>query len=99
MAKQFLSGLTGEEVDQDHNATKNLSYRPELNAITGLVEASAPIDTQAVTDGGPDRGSDDGMTRLQRTDSKTRPQANANGYEARIEPDDRQAKNLKGNVA
>ncbi len=42
MAKQFLSGLNGEEVDQDHNAAKNLSYWSELNASTGLVEASAP---------------------------------------------------------
>ncbi len=42
MAKLFLSGLNGEEVDQDHNAAKNLSYWSELNASTGLVEASAP---------------------------------------------------------
>ena len=47
MAKQLLSGLIGEEVDQDHNAAKNLSYWPELNASTALVEASTPIDTQA----------------------------------------------------
>ena len=26
MAKLLLSGLTGETVDQDHNAAKNLSY-------------------------------------------------------------------------
>ncbi len=47
MAKQLLSGLTGEEVDQDHNAAKNLSSWKELNASTALAEASAPIDTQA----------------------------------------------------
>ena len=61
MAKQLLSALVGEVVDQDHNAAKNLSYWPALNASTALVEASAPIDTQATTDGGTDRGSDDGM--------------------------------------
>ena len=33
MTKQFLSGLTGEEVDQDHNAAKNLSYWSELKPI------------------------------------------------------------------
>ena len=47
MAKQLLSGLTSEVVDQDHNAAKNLSYWPELNASTGLAEARAPIDAQA----------------------------------------------------
>ena len=47
MAKQFLSGLTSEVADQDHNAAKNLSYWPELNASTGLAEARAPIDAQA----------------------------------------------------
>ena len=47
MAKQLLSELTGEEVDQDHNAAKNLSSWKELNASTALAEASAPIDTQA----------------------------------------------------
>ena len=67
MAKQLLSGLTGEEVDQDHNAAKNLSSWKELNASTALAEASAPIDIQAVTDGGTDRGSDAGMTRCQKS--------------------------------
>ena len=47
MAKQFLSGLNGEEVDQDHNAAKNLSRWLEVNASTALVGASAPVDTQA----------------------------------------------------
>ena len=73
MAKQLLSGLTGEAVDQDHNVAKNISDWPELNASTALVGASAPIDTQAVTDGGTDPSSDGGMTRWQRRDSKTRP--------------------------
>ena len=59
MAKQLLSGLTSEEVDQYHNATKNLRYWP---ASTALAEASAPIEIQAVTDGGTDLSSDDGMT-------------------------------------
>ena len=36
MAKQLISGLTGETVDQDHNAAKNLRYCPELNASTAL---------------------------------------------------------------
>ena len=62
MAKQFLSGLTSEVADQDHNAAKNLSYWPELNASTALAEAGAPIDIQAVTDGGTDLSSDAGMT-------------------------------------
>ena len=70
LAKQLISGLTGNAVDQDHNAAKNLRYWPELNASTGLVEASSPIDAHAVGDGSTDRGSDDGMTRRQRSDSK-----------------------------
>ncbi len=63
LAKQFLSGLTGEVVDQDHNAAKNLRYWSELNASTALAEASAPIDTQTVTDGGTDLSSESWMTR------------------------------------
>ena len=30
LAKQFLSALTDEVVDQDHNAAKNLRYWPEV---------------------------------------------------------------------
>ena len=99
MAKRFLSKLTGETVNQDHNTAKNLSYWPELIASTDLVKSSAPKDTQAVTDGGTDRGSNGGMTRYQRSEDKTRHQTKASRSEARIEPDDRQAKKLEGNVA
>ena len=84
MAKQLLSGLTGKAVDQDHNAAKNLRYWSELNASTGLVEASAQIDTQAATDGGTDRGSDGRMALCQRSDSKTHQQAKVSRIEARI---------------
>ena len=52
MPKQLLSGLIGEEVDQDHNAAKNLSRWLEVNTSTALVEASVPIDTQACQGGG-----------------------------------------------
>ena len=85
LAKQLISGLTSNAVNRDHNTAKNLRHWPELNANTGLVEATSPTDTQAVTDGSTDRGSDDGMTRRQRSDSKTRPQEKASRNEARIE--------------
>ncbi len=99
MAKQLLSALIGEVVDQDHNAAKNLRYWPELNASSALVEASVPIDTQAAGISGTDPSSDGGMTRCQRSDSETSPQEKARRGAARIEPDDCQAKNLERGVA
>lgn len=47
MAKQLVCRLTGEVVDRDKNAAKNLRDWPETQASSGLVEASAPVDTRA----------------------------------------------------
>ena len=57
VAKQLVCGLTGELVDRDINAAKNLRDWPETQASSGLVEASAPVDTRAASDGGTDPGS------------------------------------------
>ena len=99
MAKQLVCGLTGELVDRDINAAKNLRDWPETQASYGLVEASAPEDSRAASDGGTDPGSDRGMTRGRRSDRKTYPSGKARRGEARTEPDDGQAKNLERGAA
>ena len=70
-----------------------------MNAGSALVEASAPMDAEAVSDGDKDRGLEHELTRAQRSDSKTRLQEKASRDETRIEPDDCQAKNLERGVA
>ena len=84
MAKVLTCAITGEAIDRDINAAKNLRDWPDY-ASSGLVEASAPVDTQAIVIGGTDPGSDDGMTRRRRSDHKTRPQGKASRGEARTE--------------
>jgi putative transposase len=99
MAKQLACALTGELVDRDINAAKNLRDWPEAQASSGPVETSAPVDTRAASDGGTDPGSDRGMTHDRRSDRKTYPSGKARRGEARTEPDDRQAKNLERGAA
>ena len=99
LAKQLVCELTGELVDRDINGAKNLRDWPETQASSGLVEASAPVDTQAASYGGTDPGSDRGMTHGRRSGRKTRPQGKARRGEARTEPDERQAKNLERGAA
>ena len=84
MAKVLTCSITGEAIDRDINAAKNLRDWPDY-ASSGLVEASAPVDTQAIGIGGTDPGFDDGMTRRRRSDHKTRPQGKASRGEARTE--------------
>ena len=57
------------------------------------------MDTEAVSDGDKDRGSEHELTRAQRSDSKARLQEKASRDETRIEPDDCQAKDLDRAVA
>ncbi len=63
----------------------NLCDWPEIQASSGLVEASAPVDTLATSDGGTDPGSEHESTRVLRSDRKTHPLGKASRGEARIE--------------
>ena len=84
MAKVLSCAVTGELVDRDIDASKNLRDWPDY-ASSALVEARAPVDTRATGIGGTDPGSDDEITRRRRSDHKTRPQAKASRGEARTE--------------
>ncbi|MHB1854438.1 MAG: IS607 family element RNA-guided endonuclease TnpB [Acidimicrobiales bacterium] len=99
MARQLICEVTGEVVDRDINAAKNLRDWPETQASSGPVGPSAPVDTRATSDGGTDPGSDRGMTLGPRSDRKTRPQGKARRCEARTEPEDSQARNLERGAA
>jgi putative transposase len=99
LAKTLICQVTGERVDRDRNAALNLRDWPESNASSGLVEASAPEDTQAATRGGTDPGSAADTTPQRRSDRKTTAQAGARRGEAKTEPADKQARNLARGAA
>lgn len=99
MAKQLVCASTGELVDRDINAAKNLRDWPETKASSGLVEARAPVATQAAGDGSTDPGSDRETTHGRRSDRKTRPQGKASRGEAETDPGTRQVKNLERGAA
>ncbi len=84
LSKTLICATTGEMVDRDHNAAKNLRDWPELNASSGPVRSSAPVDTQAASDGGTDPGSEHKMTCVRRSDCKTEGKPEADCGEARI---------------
>ena len=85
MARTLLCVTTDEMVDREHNAAKNLSDWPELNASSGPVRSSAIVDTQVASGGGTDPGSEHKLTRSQRRDRKTHPQGWASRGKARVE--------------
>ncbi len=63
--KMLVCVETGDHVDRDINAAKNLRDWPELNASSDLVEASVPVDTQDRSQRCP--GKDCGNTRCRGT--------------------------------
>ena len=95
LAKHLACSVTGEVVDRDINAAKNLRDWPESATSPGPVGASAPVDTEATVEGGTDPGSDRGMTHGQRSDRKTRRHGKASRAEARTEPGTIRGKNLE----
>ncbi len=84
LAKYLVCAVTGELADRDHNAAKNLRDWPELNANSGPVKSSAPVDTQTARDGGTDPGSAYEDTHGRRSDCKTPVKTGARRGEARI---------------
>jgi putative transposase len=99
MAKHLVCAVTGELVDRDHNAAPNLRDWPEHTANPGLVEPSAPADTQARGNTGTDPGSDPEITPGRRSDHKTRPQRQASRGEAKTNPANKQERNPEKGAA
>ena len=83
LAKQLVCAETGELVDRDHNASKNLRDWPEIQAGSGPVGSSAPADTQAALSGGTAPGSGCGTPRGRRSDCQTIERSVARRGEAR----------------
>lgn len=77
LAKQLVCQVTGEAVDRDHNAARNLRDWPG-DASCGLVEATAPVASSSARGGG-DAGSDAGTTRRRRSSRKTHAQTGGPG--------------------
>ena len=69
LARQLICQITGEPVDRDINAAKNLRDWPE-HASCGPVGATAPAVSRS-TGGGGDAGSGTGQTRRRRSGRKT----------------------------
>ncbi len=85
LAKVLTCAVTGEAVDRDHNAAKNLRDWPETQASPGPVGSSVPADTQAAPSGGTDPGSAHENTHGRRSNHKTSTQVRARCGETRIQ--------------
>jgi putative transposase len=84
LARQLACQVTGELVDRDTNAAKNLRDWPD-HASSGPVGATAPAVSRSTTGGG-DAGSGTGGTRRRRSGRKTSAFAEAVRGEARTGP-------------
>ena len=86
LAKQLACVVTGEVVDRDHNAAKNLRDWPESNVSSGPVGSSVPVDTQARLMAGTDPGLEDKFTCPRRSGHKTKAKVMAPCGEAETLP-------------
>lgn len=82
--KILTCAVTGEQVDRDVNAAKNLRDWTESNTSCGSVGATAPVDPGPAS-AGTDPGSDVEVTQRLRSDNKSRPQGKASRGEARTD--------------
>jgi putative transposase len=99
MAKHLVCAVTGELVDRDHNAAKNLRDWTESTISPGLVEPSAPVDTQAHPTVGTDPGPAPETTPGPGSDHQTRPQGRARRGEAKTNPAQQQGRNPEKGAA